>query len=598
MKTIRNTAHAWVSVYGMAAHAWPVGAVARPVMSLWFMVAGGLIPGIALQQVLDASADPERARAFAWMAVLVVCGLSRGLLAPLWNYVQSGLMRRTTQAMTQALMRASVSAPGVEHTENPTYADNMEAARANATRAGMLADWLASGAGTTASVVAALVVLANVQPLVIVPVAVATLSTAGGIMARSRALAIMFGAIPDRRLARRLAQIATSRSSAQDVRILGLGDWLLRRHKTVAASAARSILRSERGPVAVAAIGAIVQALMLAWGITILALGVADRPGASGKLALGIVVLQAALRQAVFLGTMGADLASNTFSARRLLWLLSYRPAVVTPKAPRAVPSQLAKGIAVDNVSFAYPWGDGRLVLDRVSLTLRAGTTIALVGENGAGKSTLVKLLCRFYDPTSGRITVDGDELRELDLRAWRAACTASFQDFVRLHLVARESIGVGYLKHVEDLVRVREAAVRGGASSVVDRLHNGYETQLGTDFDGGTDLSAGQWQRVALSRSQMRSSPVLVLLDEPTASLDAAAEHALFERYTADARAARERGAITILVSHRFSTVAMAEHIVVLRQGRVVEQGSHPELMAREGRYASLYRMQAAAYA
>ena len=598
MRTLSETLRAWTTVYSIAARAWPFGAVARPVMSLWFLVVGALIPGIAIQQVLDAAAQPAPTPAVVWMSVLVAAGLSRGVFSSLWNYTQSGLMWRTTQAITRVLMTASVSAAGVEHLESPTYADNMEAARSNATRAGMLVDWLGSAAGQTVSVAAAAVVLARLQPLLLVPLGVAALAGCGGIVARSRALDIMFGAIPDRRLARRLAQVGTERCSAEDVRILGLPDWLLARHQAATKRAARIIRSSERGPVAVAALGALVQGVALAVGIAMLTFSVAGRPGAAGSLALGVVVLQAALRQAGSLGMLGADLAANTFTARRLLWLLSYTPAVATPAQPRAVPHQLTSGIVLDNVSFAYPWGDGRLALDRVRLTLRAGTTVALVGENGAGKSTLVKLLCRFYDPTSGRIAIDGVDLRELDLSAWRSASTGSFQDFLRLHLVARESIGVGELGSVDDLERIRRAASRGGAGAVIDRLPAGYDTQLGTEFEGGTDLSAGQWQKVALSRSLMRQTPLLIVLDEPTAALDAGAEHALFEHYASEARAARERGAITLLVSHRFSTVAMAEHIVVLHDGRVVEQGSHDDLLALGGRYATLYHMQSAAYA
>ena len=598
MKIIAETVRAWRTVYAIAARAWPFGAVTRPLMSLWFMVVGGLIPGIAVQQVLDASSQPSTARAIVWMAVLVAAGLSRSVFSSLWTYVQSGLMWRTTQAITGALMTASASAPGVEHLESPAYADNMEAARSNAMRAGMLVDWLGSAAGQTLSVAAAAALLASLQPFLLVPIAVAALAGCGGILARSRALDVMFGAIPDRRMARRLAHLGTARSSAEDVRILGLPDWLLARHRAATARAARSIRRSERGPVAVAALGGLVQAVALAAGIAIVTVGVAGRPGGAGTLALGVAVLQAALRQAGQLGMIGADLAANTFTARKLLWLLSYTPTVVSPATPRAVPPRLANGITLDEVSFAYPWGVGRLAIDRVSLTLRAGTTVALVGENGAGKSTLVKLLCRFYDPTSGRIAVDGIDLRELDLPAWRAASTGSFQDFLRLHLVARESVGVGELSGAGDVGRVRRAAARGGAGAMIDALPAGYETQLGTEFEGGTDLSAGQWQKVALSRSLMREVPLLIVLDEPTAALDAGAEHALFEQYAAEARAASERGAITLLVSHRFSAVAMAEHIVVLHHGRVVEQGCHDELLALGRRYAALYRMQAAAYA
>jgi ABC-type multidrug transport system fused ATPase/permease subunit len=250
----------------------------------------------------------------------------------------------------------------------------------------------------------------------------------------------------------------------------------------------------------------------------------------------------------------------------------------------------------VDHVSFAYT-GTARLAPDDVRLTLPAGATVALVGENGAGKSTLVKLLCRFYDPTSGAITVDGVDLRELDLQAWRAVTTGAFQDFVRLHVLARESVGTGELHSIEDRARVQAAAAAGASAPFLELLSDGYETPLGRELAGGADLSEGQWQKVALSRGLMRAAPLLVVLDEPTAALDARAEHALFERYAAEAARARRRGAVTLVVSHRFSTVRVADRIVVLESGRVAESGTHAELMVRQGGYAELYTLQADGY-
>jgi ABC-type multidrug transport system fused ATPase/permease subunit len=380
--SIRETARAWLTVYGIAARAWPFGAIARPLMSVWMFVTAGVIPGIALQQLLTAAAHRQAETALAWTAVLVTAGMSRSLMSALWNFVQSGLMWRTTQAVTQALMTASVAAPGIEHLENPAYADHMETARNHAMRASLLVDWVASAVGDAISVIAAAVILLRVQPFGAALAGIAALRT------RSRALAFMAGTIPDQRLARRLASLATSRAAAEDIRLLGLSGWLRDRHRIVAGRVSRRIVASERGPVAVAAVGALIQALMLAVGVAILAVSTAGRPGAVGTLALGIVLLQAALVQAGMLGVMGADLAANTFAARRLLWLLNHRPLVTSPTDPRPVPAVLRAGIVVDGVSFAYPWGDGRPALGGVRFTLRAGTTVALVGDNGAGEST------------------------------------------------------------------------------------------------------------------------------------------------------------------------------------------------------------------
>ena len=293
-----------------------------------------------------------------------------------------------------------------------------------------------------------------------------------------------------------------------------------------------------------------------------------------------------------------AWLAELSFVGERYLWLLDYRPSIqVRPPGEAApAPAAIRRGISLEHVSFVYPGTEAR-VLDDVTLCIPAETTVAVVGENGAGKTSLVKLLCRFYDPTNGRILVDGVDLRDLDLEGWRARIGVAFQDFVRFQLLAREAVGVGDLEAVEDLQRVASSAYRAGADRVIERLPQGFDTQLGRWFSGGVDLSDGEWQRIALARGLMRDDPLLVILDEPTASLDARAEHDVFERFARMARPEEGPAPITLLVSHRFSTVRMADLIVGLHQGRIEELGSHEELVAAGGRYAQLFRLQASRY-
>ena len=252
-------------------------------------------------------------------------------------------------------------------------------------------------------------------------------------------------------------------------------------------------------------------------------------------------------------------------------------------------------------MSFAYP-GTARLALDAVSLALPAGAVIAIVGENGAGKTTLVKLLAKMYEPTSGSIFVDDTPLSRVPADAWRARVAGAFQDFFRFEFLARQTIGLGDVPRVDDERAVRAAAERGGADDVVEKLPSGLATQLGKNWPEGVEVSFGQWQKLALARGFMREDPLLLILDEPTAALDAETEHALFDRYAAAARARHQIGGadggrITLLVSHRFSTVRMADLIVVLDGARVVEVGAHDDLMARGGQYAQLYGIQAAAY-
>ncbi|MCA1692685.1 MAG: ATP-binding cassette domain-containing protein, partial [Actinobacteria bacterium] len=248
-------------------------------------------------------------------------------------------------------------------------------------------------------------------------------------------------------------------------------------------------------------------------------------------------------------------------------------------------------------VGFRYP-GTEVDVVSGLDLSLPAGAAVAVVGENGAGKSTLVKLLCRFYAPSAGVISVDGIDLRRIDPCAWRTRMSAGFQDFTRFELHAGQTVGVGDLPFLDDRVAVARALDRAASGEVVSTLPDGLDTQLGASFDNGVELSGGQWQKLALARAMMRPAPLLLVLDEPTAALDAETEHKLFIRYASMASAhAAQTGAITLLVSHRFSTVRMADLIVVLDGGKIVGAGSHDELMAAGGLYADLYELQAQAY-
>jgi ATP-binding cassette subfamily B protein len=288
--------------------------------------------------------------------------------------------------------------------------------------------------------------------------------------------------------------------------------------------------------------------------------------------------------------------------SRRLAWLEDYAASMLE-NADLPVPERLTEGIRFENVSFTYP-GTQRQVLEKVCLDLRPGSVVAIVGENGAGKTTLVKLLSRLYQPTSGRILIDGRDLARMPAEAWRARLAGAFQDFFRFEFKARHTVGIGDLVRLDDEPAVVAAIDRAGADDVVSRLPTGIETQLGPTWPEGVEVSFGQWQKLALARGFMRDRPLILVLDEPTAAVDAETEHALFERFAAAARggtpngdADRPDGRITILVSHRFSTVRMADLIVVLDGSRVVEVGTHDDLVARGGQYAELYGIQAAAY-
>jgi ATP-binding cassette, subfamily B, bacterial len=400
-------------------------------------------------------------------------------------------------------------------------------------------------------------------------------------------------AAQDNRLARHLFTIATTAPPGKEVRVTGIGNRLVAQR--------RAVWERAYAPVSAARWGSAVWHT-LAWAlfgggyvgaVVLVASGLGAPP------ADVLLVLAAGSRLSAYVGaTVGEVGFLRGFwmdGSRRLAWLEDYA-ASRTASADRGVPDVLRRGIRLEHVSFAYP-GTSRLVLNDVSLSLPAGSVVAIVGENGAGKTTLVKLLAKMYEPTSGAIFVDDEPLARMPADAWRSRLAGAFQDFFRFEFRARQTVGVGDVPRMDDERAVVTAVGRAGANDVVSRLPSGLETQLGPTWPGGVDVSFGQWQKLALARGFMRDRPVLLVLDEPTAALDAETEHALFERYAAAAHGERVDGRITILVSHRFSTVRMAEIIVVMDGARVVEMGTHEQLLARRGQYAELYGIQAAAY-
>jgi len=397
------------------------------------------------------------------------------------------------------------------------------------------------------------------------------------------------------RLARHLFNVATSASPGKEVRVTLIGERLVKER--------REAWERWYGPVAAARWGSAFWHA-LAWAVFGLAyVGAVVFVSSWLRAPAGsvLLVLAAGARLSAYIGaTVGEIGFLRGFwmdGSRRLAWLEDYA-ARVAASGDLPVPARIERGIQLEHVSFAYP-GTSRLVLEDVSLMLPAGAVVAIVGENGAGKTTLVKLLSKMYEPSSGAIFVDDTPLARFPAIDWRERLAGAFQDFFRFEFRARHSVGLGDVPRLDDEPAVVGAVHRAGASDVVAGLKSGLDTQLGPTWPEGVELSFGQWQKLALARGFMRDEPLLLLLDEPTAALDAETEHALFERYAAAARSSgvSESGRITILVSHRFSTVRMADLIVVLDGARLVEVGTHEELMARRGQYAELYSIQASAY-
>jgi ATP-binding cassette subfamily B protein len=396
-----------------------------------------------------------------------------------------------------------------------------------------------------------------------------------------------------KRLASHLFTTATTAAPAKEVRVTGIGPRLVDQR--------RASWETWYGPVAKARAASAVWH-SLAWAVFGLAYvggivyvaSVIDAPASDVLL-----VVAAGSRLSAYIGATVGEIGFLRGiwmdGSQRLAWLEDYA-AALTASADQPVPDRLTDGIRFEDVSFAYP-GTDRLVLEDITLDLPAGAVVAVVGENGAGKSTMVKLLAKLYEPTSGRILIDGAELARMPADGWRSRLAGAFQDFFRFELRARHSVGLGDEPRFDDEPAVVAAVERAGADDVIDRFAAGLDTQLGPTWPEGVEVSFGQWQKLALARGFMRDEPLVLVLDEPTAALDAETEHALFERYAAGVRSESANGRITILVSHRFSTVRMADLIVVLDGAHVVEVGSHADLMARGGPYAELYGIQAAAY-
>jgi ATP-binding cassette subfamily B protein len=395
------------------------------------------------------------------------------------------------------------------------------------------------------------------------------------------------------RLARHLFDVATTAPPGKEVRVTRIGPSLIDQRRSAWECWYGPVAAARRGSAGWQALSWTVFGCAYVGAVVFVASYLKASPGSV------LLVLAAGARLSAYIGaTVGEIGFLRGFwldGSRRLAWLEDYAESM-RQGADLPAPEAIRKGIDFEHVSFTYP-GTSRVVLEDVNLHLKPGSVVAIVGENGAGKTTLVKLLCRLYPPTSGRILIDGVDLARIAPDTWRSRLAGAFQDFFRFEFKALHTIGLGDLPRQEDLPAVESAVRDAGAEDVIARLGRGLETQLGPTWPDGVDISFGQWQKLALARGFMRQRPLLLVLDEPTAALDAETEHSLFERFAAAARQRTDDGRITILVSHRFSTVRMADFIIVLDGAHVVESGSHETLIANAGPYSELYGIQAAAY-
>lgn len=512
-------------------------------------------------------------------------------------HARIGQLERVGYAFSTRIAEVTARIPTLDHLESPRYLDQMQTTRDQEGSLGVALNTLLNVIADVLRIVGTLILAstADWRMMFVVAAGIPSLLAVRWHVrwaGEAEQASAQFG-----RLTTHLLRLGVEAPAGSEIRVFGVRNEMRRRLRAASQAWRHPFTIEARRQAVMGTVNDVVffgvAGAVLAW----MTYGVMARTTGIEALILALMLVNRLKSAATDLQESARGLGGVIRIASRFLWLLDYERAVRRQHGGTAkAPARLTEGITLEDLSFTYPNSE-RAALDGISLHLRPGIIVALVGENGAGKSTLVKLFAGLYRPTRGRIVVDGRDLSDLDIEDWRHAISAAFQDHAMLELTAQEAVGVGNLPDLRDRARVSAAVTTGAAEGVIASLPQGLNTQLGVTWRDGVGLSGGQWQRLALARGMMRRQPLLLVLDEPTASLDATTEHELFERYTQVAMADRRAGTITLLVTHRFSTVSAADLIVVLDNGKLIELGTHTELLEADGHYAELYKLQARGY-
>ncbi|MDX1907457.1 MAG: ABC transporter ATP-binding protein [Bacteroidia bacterium] len=539
---------------------------------------------------LSQTPDPDMASLWTWIGAELGLVLLSALMDRLISLSESLLGDLFANKSSVQLIEhaAALDLPALE---DPTFHDKLDRARQNTTsRTWLLSQVLLQAQDLITALFLAVGLVAFNPWLILLLVVTVIPAFISELHFNQHSYSLTRSWTPERRELDYIRYVGGSTVNAKEVKLFGLAQYL---GGQFAQLSQRYYLANRKLAVQRAA-----------WGFALSILGTAGYYVAYGVIAMQAVAAVITLGDLTFLAGSFARLrgavqgmllrfsgiAQSALYLRDFFEFFEQQPQIASPAHPRPFPQPIREGFVFENVSFSYP-DASTPVLQGLSFTLRAGEKLALVGENGAGKTTLVKLLTRLYDPTAGRILLDGYDLREYDLQDLRQAIGVIFQDFVRYDFTLGENIAVGQISERENQSLIEHAAARSLADTVVQKMENGYQQKLGRKFDGGTELSGGQWQKVALGRAYMREAQ-LMILDEPTSALDARAEYEVFERFSA-----LTRDKMAVLISHRFSTVRMADRILVLVNGAVAETGTHDELLAANGLYAELFALQAQGY-
>jgi ATP-binding cassette, subfamily B, bacterial len=560
---------------------------ALPILAVWLTK---LIVDDAAALASGATVLTTKIMALAGLYVLTL--MLPSSLQPIQWALDAWLQDRATAAVDHQLMSAGTCLVDLTRIERPEFQDELRLVREAAWRSPRLFLFLHNGLGPAIVLVGLAFLLARLHPLIPIVLAAASVPH---VIGQGHINQLKYAAMERRsRAAREMdycVRVVTEPATAKEVRVFGLDDFFLQRFRTRCAAALSEVSRVRIKELGLAAILSCVYAASLAGSFWYVATQAGADRFTLGDVALYLnAVIQLESRVYVLSYWFGFVYEILLYLRGLFGFLDRAEPGIaLAPEGPGA-PSALENGVALRQVGFSYPTS-AVPVLDRIDTLLPAGKITALVGVNGAGKSTLVKLLTRMYDPDIGAIVLDGVALAVYNLSSLRGQIGTMYQDFAHFALTLRENIAVGAFAASQGAATVEQAARRAGADTIAAALPQGYDTPLTRRFEGGVELSGGEWQKVALARAFIRNA-VLIILDEPTAALDAEAEEHMFARFRELAA-----GKTALLISHRFSTVRMADQILVIEGGRIVEAGSHAELIAREGRYAALYEMQAGRY-
>lgn len=562
------------------------------VLPTLFILATGVIVGTIAEASAGGLSSPAGRRLMLAVLVAGVLFVAQQIIAPVWNQLMLSFSRRVDAHLAGRVLNASLQPAGIAHLEDPETLDRINQSRGVGTGSitpGRAVDAFSDLAVARLSAVGSAILLIPYSvPLAVALVGFRVWSRRIAFRTMRKSLEATLGLTQERRQSDYLRNLGLTPGAAKETRVFGLGPWLVSRFSASWDATMQQVWQARKGA---GWQSGYLTALIFA--VDVLAFAMLARSAANGDISLGqlTVYIQAAFGVAQ-LGIMSTwehtiMVGSASVPAALAIEKIGAQASLDGGTSAQGLPQQ---AIRFEGVRFTYP-GSDRPVLNGLDLEIVAGESLAIVGANGAGKTTIIKLLARLYDPTAGRITVDGGDLKELDPRAWQRRLAAIFQDFVRYELPARENVGFGHLPRLKDQELLDTAAELAGASDLIKSLEHGWDTVLSRGYEGGVDLSGGQWQRVALARALAAAGggAGVLVLDEPTANLDVRAEADLFDRFL-DLTA----GLTTVLISHRFSTVRRASRVAVVEHGRLVEQGSHDELMAANARYARMFRLQA----